>query len=166
MPVHGEYRHRTANAELARSTGVLATNTIIGEDGVVVDIDAGIATVVGRLDLGYVYVDGSNVGDITDDDLKDRRILGDEGFISVMVVVDKASGRVIAGPEITARGFAEDDSVFDDVKPKIVAALADAVRNGAPDQHALSQTVRRTIGRWVNTQHRRRPMIVPMVVEA
>ncbi|WP_447949523.1 ribonuclease J [Microbacterium aurum] len=166
MPVHGEYRHLIANAKLAQDTGIPAENTIIAENGTVVDLKDGVAKVVGQLDLGFVYVDGSTVGEITDADLKDRRILGEEGFISVIVVVDAATGRIITGPEIHARGFAEDDSVFDDVKPKIAAALTEAAQSGVRDTHALSQVVRRTIGRWVNQRLRRRPMIVPLVIEA
>ena len=166
MPVHGEYRHLVANAALAMDTGVPVENTIIAEDGTVIDLRDGVARVVGQLDVGYVYVDGSSVGEITDADLKDRRILGEEGFISIIVVVDAASGRIITGPEIHAKGFAEDDAVFDDVKPKIAAALADAAHNGVRDSRALSQVVRRTVGRWVNTSYRRRPMIVPLVIEA
>jgi ribonuclease J len=166
MPVHGEYRHLVANGALAMDTGVPRENTIIAEDGTVVDLRDGIARVVGQLDVGYVYVDGSSVGEITDADLKDRRILGEEGFISIIVVVDAASGRIITGPEIHAKGFAEDDAVFDDVKPKIAAALADAAHNGVRDSRALSQVVRRTVGRWVNSSYRRRPMIVPLVIEA
>ncbi len=166
MPVHGEYRHLIANAKLAQDTGIPAENTIIAENGTVVDLKDGVAKVVGQLDLGFVYVDGSTVGEITDADLKDRRILGEEGFISVIVVVDSATGRIITGPEIHARGFAEDDKVFDDVKPKIAAALAEAAQSGVRDSHALSQVVRRTIGRWVNQRLRRRPMIVPLVIEA
>ena len=164
MPVHGEYRHLIANAKLAQDTGIPAENTIIAENGTVVDLRDGVAKVVGQLDLGFVYVDGSTVGEITDADLKDRRILGEEGFISVIVVVDAATGRVITGPEVHARGFAEDDSVFDSVKPKIVAALTEAAQSGVRDTHALSQVVRRTIGRWVGTKLRRKAMIVPVVV--
>jgi len=166
MPVHGEYRHLIANAKLAQDTGIPAENTIVAENGTVVDLKDGVARVVGQLDIGFVYVDGSTVGEITDADLKDRRILGEEGFISVIVVVDAASGRIITGPEIHARGFAEDDRVFDDVKPKVAAALAEAAQSGVRDTHALSQVVRRTIGRWVNQRLRRRPMIVPLVIEA
>lgn len=166
MPVHGEYRHLVANARLAMDTGVPERNTILAEDGTVVDLRDGVARVVGQLDLGFVYVDGSSVGEITDADLKDRRILGEEGFISIIVVVEAATGRIVTGPEIHARGFAEDDAVFDDVKPKVAAALAEAAQNGVRDSHALSQVVRRTVGRWVNTSYRRRPMIVPLVIEA
>jgi ribonuclease J len=166
LPIHGEYRHLMANARLAQDSGIAAERTIIGENGTVIDLRDGDARVVGQLDLGFVYVDGSTVGEITDADLKDRRILGEEGFISVIVVVDAATGRIISGPEIHARGFAEDDAVFESVKPKIAAALAEAAKSGVRDSHALSQIVRRTIGRWVNQSLRRRPMIIPLVIEA
>ncbi|WP_309101999.1 ribonuclease J [Microbacterium sp.] len=166
LPVHGEYRHLIANAKLAQDTGIPEERTIIASNGTVIDLKDGDARVAGQLDLGFVYVDGSTVGEITDADLKDRRILGEEGFISVIIVVDAATGRIISGPEIHARGVAEDDSVFDDVTPKIVAALKEAAGNGVRDTHALSQVVRRTIGRWVNQKLRRRPMIVPLVIEA
>src|SRR6188472_2617248 len=139
---------------------------IHGENGTVVDLKNGDARVVGQLDIGFVYVDGSTVGEITDADLKDRRILGEEGFISVIVVVDAATGKIVSGPEIHARGFAEDAAVFESVKPKIAAALAEAARSGVRDRHALAQIVRRTIGRWVNQSLRRRPMIIPLVIEA
>ena len=166
LPVHGEYRHLTANAALAIETGVPESSTIIGDDGIVVDLKDGVARVVGQLDLGYVYVDGSTVGEITDADLKDRRILAEEGFISIFVAIDKQTGRVIVGPEIQARGFAEDERVFDDVLPQIIAALTEASQNGTRDQHGFQQVIRRVVGRWVNTQHRRRPMIIPVVIEA
>lgn len=166
LPVHGEYRHLMANARLAQDTGIDAERTILADNGTVIDLRDGDARVVGQLDLGFVYVDGSTVGEITDADLKDRRILGEEGFISVIVVVDASTGKIISGPEIHARGFAEDDAVFEAVKPKIAAALTEAAQSGVRDAHALSQVVRRTIGRWVNQSLRRRPMIVPLVIEA
>ncbi len=166
LPVHGEYRHLAANARIARDSGMSESSVLVAENGSVVDLRDGQAQVVGQLDIGFVYVDGSSVGEITDADLKDRRILGEEGFISVIVVVDAATGRIISGPEIHARGFAEDAAVFESVKPKIAAALSEAAQSGVRDNHALSQIVRRTIGRWVNQSLRRRPMIVPLVIEA
>jgi ribonuclease J len=93
-------------------------------------------------------------------------VLGAEGFITCFVVVDSVEGKVTAGPEIHARGFIEDDTAFDPVLPKIKQAVEDALRDGLADEYALAQVVRRTLGRWVNDQHRRRPMIVPVVVEA
>jgi ribonuclease J len=166
LPVHVEYRHLVANANLAIQTGVEPKNTIIGENGTVIDLRDGVATVVGQLDLGFVYVDGSSVGEITDADLKDRRILAEEGFISIFCAIDAQTGKVIVGPEIQARGFAEDQTVFDAVLPQVVKALEDAAANGTRDMHAFQQVVRRTVGRWVNTQHRRKPMIIPVVIEA
>jgi len=166
LPVHGEYRHLVANQQLAIQTGVPERNTFLAEDGTVLDMKDGHVRVTGQLDVGYVYVDGSTVGEITDADLKDRRVLSEEGFISVFAAVDFTTGQCVIGPEIQSRGFAEDDSVFDDVRPQIAKAIAEAAANGTRDSHAFAQVVRRTVGRWVNTKHRRRPMIVPVVIEA
>ena len=166
FPVHGEYRHLVANANLAIDSGVDAHRTILGEDGTVIDLKGGIARVVGQLDIGYVYVDGSSVGEITDNDLKDRRILAEEGFISIIVVVDPATGKIIVGPEIHAKGFAEDDAVFDEIKPAIAKSLQEAAHNGVRDAHSLQQVIRRTVGQWVSKSYRRRPMIIPLVIEA
>ena len=166
LPIHGEIRHMRANADLAVATGIPADRVVMAEDGVVVDLVDGVARVAGKVDCGYVFVDGASIGDITESSLKDRRILGEEGFISVIVVVDSVTGKVAGGPEIHARGFAEDDSTFDEIKPSIVAALDQAVADGVDDSYQLQQTVRRVVGRWVNKTHRRRPMIIPVVVEA
>jgi ribonuclease J len=166
MPVHGEVRHLRANAELALATGIPAERIVLTLDGGVVDLVDGRATVTGAVPCGYVYVDGASVGDLTESSLKDRRVLGTEGFITCFVVVDSVDGKVTAGPEIQARGFVEDDSAFDAVIPKIKDAVEEALRHGNTDQYALQQLVRRILGRWVNDQHRRRPMIVPVVVEA
>ena len=164
LPVHGEIRHMQANAALARMTGV--PNVVIAEDGVVVDLVDGVAEIVGKVDCGYVYVDGSSVGDVTESDLKDRRILGEEGFISVIVVMDSVTGKVASGPEIHARGNAIETASFEEVKPAIIEALDLAVAEGNTDTYQLQQTVRRVIGRWVSGTHRRRPMIIPVVIES
>ncbi|MBE3077233.1 ribonuclease J [Clavibacter michiganensis] len=166
LPVHGEYRHLVANQQLAIQTGVPERNTFLAEDGTVLDMKDGHVRVTGQLDVGYVYVDGSTVGEITDADLKDRRILSEEGFVTIFVVVEPQTGKATVGPEIEARGFAEDSKVFDSVKPLVVKALAEAAANGTRDTHAYAQVVRRTVGRWVNSSHRRRPMIIPVVIEA
>ncbi|NHC22263.1 ribonuclease J [Nocardioides sp. IC4_145] len=164
LPVHGEMRHMLANRDLALATGV--ENVVVAEDGVVVDLVNGVASVAGKVECGYVFVDGSSVGDITESDLKDRRILGEEGFISVIVVVDSVSGKVSGGPEIHARGNALDGASFDEVKQPIIDALDRAIAEGNTDSYQLQQTVRRVIGRWVSGTHRRRPMIIPVVIEA
>ncbi|MBO9554136.1 ribonuclease J [Cellulomonas sp.] len=166
MPVHGEVRHLVANAALAVQTGVPADRVVLAEDGVVVDLVDGKASVVGAVPCGYVYVDGSSVGGITEAELKDRRILGDEGFISIFAVVSSADGKVLAGPQIHARGFAEQDHVFEDILPDLTRALEEAALTGATDTHQLQQVMRRVVGRWVSNRLRRRPMIIPVVVEA
>lgn len=166
MPVHGEVRHLVANGALAVRTGVPADRVVLAEDGVVVDLVDGKASVVGAVPCGYVYVDGSSVGEITDAELKDRVILGEEGFVSVFAVIDTATGKVLAPPQVLARGMAEDASVFDKVMPEVTAALENAIAGGATDTHQLQQIMRRTIGRYVATRLRRKPMIVPVVVEA
>ncbi|MFJ6279314.1 ribonuclease J [Arthrobacter subterraneus] len=167
MPVHGETRHLIANGKLAIQTGIPSENVLQTDDGSVVDLSDGVARIVGAVECGYVYVDGSSIGEITDADLKDRRILGEEGFISIITVVNRSTGTIVSGPDIHARGFAEDDSIFDDIKPKISTALAEAVMsNKDHTNHQLQQVVRRVVGTWVNRRYRRRPMIIPVVLEA
>ncbi|GAB2759205.1 ribonuclease J [Sinomonas soli] len=167
MPVHGETRHLIANGNLALETGMEPDSVILGDNGTVVDLKDGVAKIVGQIEVGFVYVDGSSVGEITDVDLKDRRILGEEGFISVITVVNRSTGKVVSGPEIHARGVAEDDAVFDDIIPKINAALEEAIL-AKPDHTAyqLQQVIRRVIGNWVSRKLRRKPMIIPVVLEA
>ncbi|MEI6406776.1 MAG: ribonuclease J [Actinomycetes bacterium] len=165
MPIHGEWRHLRANAELAIKTGVPRSNTIVVDNGIVIDMADGYADIAGAVPCGFVYVDGYSIGEITESSLKDRRILGEEGFISVVVVIDSQSGKIVAGPDIHARGFTEDTGLFDEVKGMIEKALATAVAGGINGTHQLSQVVRRTVGSWVGEEHRRKPMIVPVVIE-
>ncbi|MEU7884717.1 ribonuclease J [Microbispora bryophytorum] len=165
MPVHGEWRHLRAHAQLAELTGVPRENIVIAEDGVVVDLVDGQARITGAVPCGYVFVDGTSVGDITDVALKDRRILGDEGFISIVVVVDSTTGKLTGGPEITARGSGIDPDAFDAVVPQIEAALQEVAASGVADEMQIRRTIRRTVGRWVSDTYRRRPMIIPVVVE-
>jgi len=166
MPVHGEIRHLVANGALAVSTGVPPERVVLAEDGVVVDLKDGKAEIAGAVPCGYVYVDGSSVGEITDAELKDRRILAEEGFISIFAAVDSSSGEVVAGPHLQARGLAEDDERLAEIIPEITQALNEAAGSGNIDTHQLQQVVRRVVGRWASRRLRRRPMLVPVVVEA
>ena len=165
VPVHGEWRHMRSNADLAIKCGVEYKKAMVIENGVVVDLIDGKAKVTGALPCGYVYVDGQTIGEITEASLKDRRILGEEGFISVIVVIDSQNGRIVAGPDIHARGFTEDQALFNEVTGRIEAALGKAVSEGMNGTHQLTQVVRKTVGSWVGAEHRRRPMIVPVVIE-
>ncbi|MUN63606.1 RNase J family beta-CASP ribonuclease [Kocuria sediminis] len=168
MPVHGEVRHLIANGKLAEETGVPTDHVLLAENGTVVDMTAGQVRITGQVECGDVYVDGSSVGTITDADLKDRLVLAEEGFISVITVVNRDTGKVVSGPDVHARGVAEDDEVFEDIKPRITAALEDAINHSGKNHttQQLQQVVRRTIGSWVSRKLRRKPMIVPVVIEA
>ncbi|WP_028709425.1 ribonuclease J [Propionicicella superfundia] len=164
LPVHGEIRHLIANAELAVRTGVPRERALVVEDGTVIDIKDGLARVVGKVECDYIFVDGASVGDISESALTDRRILGEEGFISVIAVVSVRSRTVVSGPEIFARGFSSDDSAFDEIRAELHSVLTDALAEEADDTYRMQQLLRRTIGRWVNKTYRRRPMIVPVVI--
>ncbi len=165
MPVHGEWRHLRAHARLGIESGVPAENVVLCEDGDVVDMIEGHARLVGHVESRYVFVDGLAVGDVSESLLTERRILGDGGFVSTTVVIDSVTGKVVGGPTISAKGFSEDPEAFSPVIPLITAALDRAADDGITDPHQLQQLMRRTVGRWVNDAYRRRPMIVPTVVE-
>ncbi|WP_103502189.1 MULTISPECIES: ribonuclease J [Streptomyces] len=165
MPVHGEWRHLRANAELAAKTGVPPENIVIAEDGIAVDLVDGRARISGKVRAGYVYVDGLSVGDITEANLKDRRILGDEGIISIFVVVDSSTGKIVNGPTVHSRGSGIDENDFAAVVPKIEEILARSAQDGVVEAHQLQQLVRRAVGKWVSDTYRRRPMIMPVVVD-
>ncbi|MFB9567228.1 ribonuclease J [Saccharopolyspora hordei] len=164
MPVHGEWRHLRANAELARLTGVPADRVVIAEDGVVVDLLDGIASIAGRVEVGHVYVDGLSVGDVGESTLSDRLVLGEGGFISITVAVEAATGRAVSSPTISGRGFSDDPKALDDVVPLVEMELARTEAEGITDTHRIAQAVRRVVGRWVAETYRRRPMIVPNVL--
>ncbi|QNK52426.1 ribonuclease J [Dermacoccus sp. PAMC28757] len=166
MPIHGEWRHLVANGKLAAATGVPAEQVLLAENGVVVDLVDGKAAITGAVPVGYVYVDGSLVGTTDEDMLKDRRVLRDEGFITITVVRNASTGEIVAGPDIRTRGFAEGDEVFERIRPKIEQALADARGKGITDTHQLQQVIRRTVGGFVGGKLRRRPMIIPIVLNA
>jgi ribonuclease J len=165
VPVHGEWRHLRAHAQLGIESGIAPDRVVLCEDGDVVDLVDGQARLVGHVPSRYVYVDGLAVGDVGESLLTERRMLGDGGFIAATVVIDSVTGKVVAGPTVSAKGFSENPEAFDEVIPLITEALGRAAAENITDPHQLQQVVRRTVGRWVNDAYRRRPMIVPTVVE-
>ncbi|MCI1983704.1 MAG: ribonuclease J [Bifidobacteriaceae bacterium] len=165
MPIHGESRHLVANGLIAVKTGVDPQNVVLAEDGDVVDLYHGKAGIVGSVPCNYVYVDGDSVGELTDDELEKRRILGEEGFVSSFVVVDTEEHEVVKGPRIFLNAVAEDESEFESVKSQIIEQLEDAMMGGTTDVHKLQQMMRRTLGGWVSRKLHRRPMIVPVVAD-
>ena len=163
MPIHGEWRHLKANALLARSVGVPADHVLVATNGTCIDLDHDQARLCGVYPLREVYVDGTSVGSVDESLLNDRLILGEEGFISVYAAVDIANCSVVAGPEIIDRGVGETSDTTK-VAIEVAKTLVQAMEEGIEDPHELSQKARKIVGKWVGTTHRRRPMIVPVVI--
>jgi len=166
MPVHGEWRHLTANGALAIRTGVPADRVVIVDDGVVVDLIDGRAQVTGKVQAGYVYVDGMTVGGATEASLKDRRALAEEGFIAIVALVDADTGKLTEPLDFMARGFVHDDKTFDQVAGLIEKALDKAAKEGIGEQHQLEQLIGRTVSRWARDAYRRSPIILPIIIDA
>jgi ribonuclease J len=167
IPIHGEYRHMMANARLAETMGVARNHITMCEDGDVVELtDDGVQS-VGRIPAGYLYVDGV-VGDVGQGVLRDRRVLAEEGVVVVVVTVDISTGRVITGPEIITRGWVyapEAEDLLDEACDTVAEAVEKSLAEGERNVDALEQVVRRATGKFVNTRTKRRPMIVPVVME-
>ena len=168
IPVHGEFRHLTHHARLAMEMGVLPANVLLAEDGDVVELtDKGIEFVE-SVPAGFLYVDGI-VGDVGHGVLRDRRVLAEEGVIVVVVAVDAQSGEVLTGPEIITRGWVyapEAEELLAEARQRVVESLEEAAQEGATDFETLKRHVRQAVGRFVSERTKRRPMIVPVVMEA
>ncbi len=166
MPVHGEWRHLKANADLAISTGIDPAKVVIAEDGVVVDLVQGRARITGKVPAGYVYVDAQTVGGLTESILKDRRTLAEEGVVTVLAIVDADTGELADEPDFLVRGFAHDPGAFDSAAPVVKKALAHAASEGIGEAHQLEQMIAREVSRWALKKFRRRPLIIPVVIDA
>jgi ribonuclease J len=148
--------------------GVPDDNVLLAEDGDVVELTDDGLEFVDSVPAGFLYVDGI-VGDVGHGVLRDRRVLADEGFVVVVVTVDAQSGECVATPEIITRGWVhapEAEALLDEARDQVVAALGEAATEGTADVDALKRRVRQAVGRLVSERTRRRPMIVPVVVEA
>jgi ribonuclease J len=169
-PVHGEYRHLVSHSRLAQQMGVPADHVLVCEDGDSLVLDERGIRKGPRVDAGYLYVDGSGIGDVGHGVLRDRRVLAAEGVVVVIVAVDVKTGAIITGPEVITRGWVhadEAEDLLDECRQEVTQALKEACAGeSAPDIESLQKVVRRTTGRFVNDRTRRRPMIVPVVMEA
>ncbi len=167
VPVHGEYRHLRHHADLAMTMGVPADNVLLCEDGDVVELTPeGTVEFAGEVPAGYLYVDGV-VGDVGSGVLRDRRALAEEGVVVVVVTIDAKSGEVLSGPEIITRGWIhapDAEPLLDEARAVVLKAL-EAAADGAHDFETVRRTVRKTLGKFVSDRTRRRPMIVPVVME-
>ncbi|MFV0534938.1 MAG: ribonuclease J [Cumulibacter sp.] len=164
MPVHGEWRHLRAHAALARKTGLSDEQIVMTSDGDVVDLIDGQAQIVGHIDCGMVYVDGNRAG-VDESTLKDRLILGEEGFLACTIVVSTSSRMIVRAAHAHARGFADNPEIIAAVEPLVDKEIQRQLEDGVTDSHKLAQAMRRVMGRWVSDTHRRRPMILPSVID-
>ena len=164
MPVHGTWRHLRANAKLAARTGVPEANIMLAENGVSVDLSAGVASIAGAVPVGKVFVDGLVTGDVGDATLGERLLLS-SGFVAVTVVVRRGTGRSAAPVHLHSRGFSEDPKALEAVAVKVEAELESLLAERVTDTARIAQAVRRTVGKWVGETYRRQPMIVPTVIE-
>ena len=167
IPVHGEFRHLTHHSRLAQEMGVPGASVLLAEDGDVIELsDAGI-DFVGQVPAGYLYVDGI-VGDVGRGVLRDRRVLSEEGVVVVVVTVDAKTGEILKGPEIITHGWVyapEAEALLDEARAVVAASLEQAAESGGTDYETLKRHARSALGRFVSERTRRRPMIVPVVME-
>jgi ribonuclease J len=168
VPVHGEYRHLVHHARLAHQVGVPEDHVLVCEDGdVVVLTEAGADVERRAVPAGYMYVDGI-VGDISHGVLRDRRMLSEEGLVVVIVTVDSATGEIVTGPEIVTRGWVyapEAEDLLEDAKQVVRDSIADAAGEGATDFDTIRRHARRSLGKFINERTRRRPAVIPVVME-
>jgi len=166
VPVHGEFRHMRAHAELAVVMGADPDRVLEATDGDVVELsDEGLAF-CGKVPANYLYVDGI-VGDVGQGVLRDRRVLAEEGVVVIVATVDSENRKVITGPEIITRGWVyapEADDLLDEAEATVEAALIKALSNGISDIDSLEREVRKAAGKFVSDRTKRRPMIVPVVM--
>jgi ribonuclease J len=168
VPIHGEYRHMVAHAKLAAAMGVPGPNIALCEDGDVITLSDQGLEVTGRVPAGYLYVDGI-VGDVGQGVLRDRRVLAEEGVVVVVATVDVSASKVLTGPEIITRGWVyapEAEALLDEACDRVAEAVERALQNGVRNVEGLEREVRRAAGQFVSERTRRRPMIVPVVMEA
>jgi ribonuclease J len=169
VPVHGEFRHLSAHARLANQMGITDDHILLAEDGDVVQLTDDGIDFAGRVPAGYLYVDGI-VGDVGQGVLRDRRVLADEGVVVVVVGVDVTNGAVITGPQIITRGWVyapEAEDLLEEAAERVRDAIKQAFDSGGPhDVETLQRVVRQAAGRFVSERTRRRPMLVPVVMEA
>ncbi len=165
MPVHGEYRMLEAQARMARDAGVPADAIVLAENGSVVELDSSGARIIDRVDAGVTFVDGLSVGDITDVALRDRKRLSEDGVLIVVATLASANGKRTATPELIARGFPEADDLLEELREEARRVLDELLAEDIVEIKLLQEHLHEDLGRLVHARARRRPLILPVVVE-
>jgi len=168
IPVHGEYRHLMKHAKLAQELGMPKENVFVAENGQVLEFTQDKGSIAGKITAGIVLVDGLGVGDVGNIVLRDRRQLSQDGILIVVVTMDKQRGCVLAGPDIVSRGFVyvrESEQLMEEAKEKVKQALEKCELNSITEWAAIKSNVRDTLGKYLYERTRRRPMILPIIME-
>lgn len=168
IPVHGEFRHLIKHASIAKSLGMPSENIVIAENGSVIELTRNSVGINGKVTAGKVLVDGLGVGDVGNIVLRDRRQLSQDGIMIVVVTIDKESCHVVAGPDIVSRGFVyvrEAEDLMEEARDKVQAALERCEENGVSEWSVIKSNVRDALGRFLYEKTRRRPMILPIIME-
>lgn len=167
MPVHGETRHLQAHCELAQAVGIERRDIFVMDNGDCLELDERGARITQHVESGVVYVDGLSVGELGKVVLRDRQLLARDGIATIVIAIDRQTGRPIGEPELVMRGVTagESDDLFDEARARIAKTLAKTAKEGATDQHVVSNAVRESLSQFLWEQVRRRPMIIPVVME-
>jgi ribonuclease J len=165
MPVHGEYRMLAAHAQLARDAGVPAGSIVLAENGSVVELSPEGVRIVDRIESGVTFVDGLGVGDVQDVALRDRRRLSEDGVIIVVTTLASSDGGELAQPELIARGFAESDDLIVELGVEAERVLLELASDDVTEIKLLQEHLHDSLGQIVYDRTRRRPMILPVVIE-
>ena len=168
IPVHGEYRHLMQHAHLAHKVGIKESNTFIMKIGQVMEIDANSAKIVGSVPSGRVFVDGSGVGDVGNIVIRDRKHLSEDGLIMIVMAIDSATGKVMAGPDVISRGFVyvrESEDLMERIKERSKAALKICENKNKHDWASIKTTVKTSLSQYVYEETKRNPMILPVILE-
>jgi ribonuclease J len=165
MPIHGEYRMLAAHAKLARDAGVPEERILIAENGSVVELARGGARLVDKVDAGVTFVDGLRVGDVQDVALRDRRRLADDGVLIVVTTLASSDGGEIAPPELISRGFAESDDLIAELRVEADRVVRELASEHVTEIKLLQEHIHDAVGQIVYDRTRRRPMVLPVVIE-
>ena len=168
IPIHGEYRHLIKHARIAQCTGIPQQNVFVAENGQVIEFTRKGAALNGRVTSGRVLVDGLGVGDVGNIVLRDRKQLSEDGIIIVVVTINKETGAVLAGPDIVSRGFVyvrESEHLMEEARERVRQALEKGEGQGVTEWSTIKNSVRDALGKFLYERTRRRPMIIPIVME-
>jgi ribonuclease J len=168
IPVHGEYRMLRRHAELAEATGVEPKNILIGDNGNIFEFTPTSGAITGRVQAGRVFVDGLGVGDVGSVVLRDRKQLSQDGIIIAILAVSRKTGHVVSGPELVSRGFVyvrDSDAMMTEARKRIETALESCIPQTSQDWGVIKTKVRDVMGKFLYEKTKRRPMILPIVLE-